>query len=185
MDKSALRRAMTQKKRALTDHQIAAASQRLAARLFETLCYQEARSLYVYLSYNQEIRTDLILKQAVKDGKRVAVPKVFQDTMRFLWLTDPTRIAPGTYGIPEPVDDGPVADDENALVLMPGLAFDRQGHRIGYGGGFYDRYLAEQPHHRLIALCYDFQLFDHLETDSHDIPVDFVLPDCSTNARNP
>ena len=80
-----------------------------------------------------------ILRQAQADGKRVAVPKVYGETdMRFLWLDDPARIAPGAYGIPEPVDDGPEADDPAALVLMPGLAFDPQGHRLGYGGGFYD-----------------------------------------------
>ena len=78
------------------------------------------------------------------------------------------------YGIPEPVDDGPEADDPAALVLMPGLAFDPQGHRLGYGGGFYDRFLAAEPH-PTIALCYAFQLLPRLETEAHDIPVDAVL----------
>ena len=108
-------------------------------------------------------------------GKRVAVPKVYGETdMRFLWLDDPARIAPGAYSIPEPVDDGPEADDPAALVLMPGLAFDPQGHRLGYGGGFYDRFLAAEPH-PTIALCYAFQLLPQLETEAHDIPVDAVL----------
>jgi len=103
------------------------------------------------------------------------VPKVYGETdMRFLWLDDPARIAPGAYGIPEPVDDGPEADDPAALVLMPGLAFDPQGHRLGYGGGFYDRFLAAEPH-PTIALCYAFQLLPQLETEAHDIPVDAVL----------
>ena len=116
-----------------------------------------------------------IIRQAQALGKRVAVPKVFGETeMRFLWLDDPARIAPGAYGIPEPVDDGPEADDPAALVLMPGLAFDPQGHRLGYGGGFYDRFLAAEPH-PTIALCYAFQLLPQLETEAHDIPVDAVL----------
>ena len=58
---------------------------------------------------------------------------------------------------------------------MPGLAFDPDGRRLGYGGGFYDRFLAEQPQHPTLALCYDFQMFDHLDTDAHDIPVDAVI----------
>jgi 5-formyltetrahydrofolate cyclo-ligase len=95
--------------------------------------------------------------------------------MRFIYLEDLNAVAPGRRGIPEPIADGPVADDPAALVLMPGLAFDRQGRRIGYGGGFYDRFLAREPDHPTVALCYDFQLFSHLETDSHDIPVDLVL----------
>jgi 5-formyltetrahydrofolate cyclo-ligase len=68
-----------------------------------------------------------------------------------------------------------VASDPTALVLMPGLAFDPQGHRIGYGGGFYDRFLSQEPEHPTLALCYDFQVFDHLDTEQFDIPVDCVL----------
>ena len=175
MDKQALRAEIRAKKRAMTPAQIEAASDRLAALLFAHPAYRAAKSLYGYLSYNQEVRTAKILQQAQKDGKRVAVPKVFGETeMRFLWLDDPARIAPGAYGIPEPVDDGPEADDPAALVLMPGLAFDPQGHRLGYGGGFYDRFLAAEPH-PTIALCYAFQLLPRLETEAHDIPVDAVL----------
>ena len=77
--------------------------------------------------------------------------------------------------IPEPIADGPVADDKTALVLMPGLAFDPQGHRCGYGGGFYDKFLAEEPDHPTLALCYEFQMLPHLETEEHDIPVDYVI----------
>jgi 5-formyltetrahydrofolate cyclo-ligase len=68
-----------------------------------------------------------------------------------------------------------VADDETALVLMPGLAFDPQGHRVGYGGGFYDKFLAKEPGHPTVALCYEFQVFDALEVDDYDIPVDLVI----------
>ena len=81
----------------------------------------------------------------------------------------------GYAGIPEPVADGPVADDPTALVLMPGLAFDHEGHRIGYGGGFYDKFLAQEPNHPTLALCYDFQMMEHLDTEEFDIPVDCVL----------
>lgn len=108
-------------------------------------------------------------------GKRVAVPKVYGDTMKFLWLDDLSAVAPGAYNIPEPIADGPEADDETALVLMPGLAFDPEGHRCGYGGGFYDKFLAAHPTHPTLALCYGFQMFDHLETDDYDIPVDAVI----------
>lgn len=134
--------------------------------------YQKAKSIYGYLSYNEEVLTEPILRKAQQDGKRVAVPKIIGDKMHFLWL-DWDKIALGYKGIPEPTD-GEIADDPTALVLMPGLAFDIQGHRIGYGGGFYDRFLEDEPHPTL-ALCYDFQLFDALETQQHDIPVDVVL----------
>lgn len=175
LDKKALRHEITLKKKAMSVEQIEHYSKELAAALFETGYYKNAASVYAYLPYNQEVRTWQILDRCKEDGKRVAVPKVYGDIMRFLWLDDFSRIAPGAYNIPEPTFDAPEADDETALILMPGLAFDPEGHRVGYGGGFYDKYLAEHTRHTLIALCYPFQMFDHLDVDAHDVPVDLVI----------
>ena len=175
MEKKDLRAFVRTKKRAMTPAQVEAASARLAEKLFRHPAYQAAKSLYGYLSYNQEVCTEQILRRAQADGKRVAVPKVYGEEMRFLWLNDLKQVAPGAYGIPEPVADEPVAMDETALVLMPGLAFDPEGQRIGYGGGFYDKFLAGEPGHPTIALCYPFQVFPHLETEAHDLPVDTVI----------
>ena len=175
MDKKALRAEIREKKRAMTEAQIAETSRLLGEQLRNHPAYQKASSIFGYLSYNQEVRTMPMLEQAQKDGKRVAVPKVIGDTMIFIWLDDLSRVALGYCNIPEPLDDGPEAVDETALVLMPGLAFDPEGHRCGYGGGFYDRYLELHPNHPTLAMCYGFQMFEHLDTDAHDIPVDFVL----------
>ena len=116
-----------------------------------------------------------MIQRAWDQGKRVAVPKIYGEEMRFIYLTDFSHVAPGCCGIPEPVADDPVANESDALVLMPGMAFDPQGHRIGYGGGYYDRFLNAEPNHPTVALCYDFQMLDHLETEEYDIPVDLVL----------
>lgn len=175
MDKKEIRAKVRTQKRAMTDEQINAASERLGALLRQSELYKNCRSFYGYLPYNQEVRTVPMLRQAQADGKRVAVPKCYGDEMRFIWLDDLDAVAPGYCDIPEPIADGPIADDPTALVLMPGLAFDPEGHRIGYGGGFYDKFLEAEPHHPTLALCYDFQMFDHLDVDSHDIPVDQVL----------
>ena len=175
MDKQELRRTMREKKRAMTADEIERQSQVLAERFFAHPAYREAKSIFGYLAYNQEVRTMPILERAQRDGKRVAVPKVFGSEMKFLWLDDLTAVAPGAFGIPEPLSDGPEAEDETALVLMPGLAFDPQGRRCGYGGGFYDKYLAAHRDHPTLALCYDFQLLPELQTDAHDLPVDFVI----------
>lgn len=175
MDKKALRAEIREKKRAMTEQQIAMTSEALAQQLYAHPAYQNAKSIFGYLSYNQEVRTMPMLAQAQKDGKRVAVPKVIDDTMIFIWLDDLSRVELGYCNIPEPIDNGPEAVDETALVLMPGLAFDPTGRRCGYGGGFYDRYLEAHPQHPTLALCYGFQMFDRLDTDPHDIPVDYVL----------
>ena len=175
MDKKALRKEIGAKKKAMTELQIEKTSAALGEQFFAHAAYQKARSIYGYLPYNQEVRTTPMLERAQKDGKRVAVPKIIGDEMVFLWLDDLTKVELGYCNIPEPIANEPVADDETALVLMPGLAFDPEGHRCGYGGGFYDRYLERHPDHPTLALCYGFQMFDHLDTDAHDIPVDHVL----------
>ena len=175
MDKQALRKEIRDKKRAMTEAEIVAASQRLAELFVASEAYRQAKTIYGYLPYNQEVRTVPMLEQALADGKRVAVPKCYGDEMRFIYLEDLSQVEKGYCGIPEPIADEPIAEDETALVLMPGLAFDPQGHRMGYGGGFYDKFLEKEPNHPTIALCYGFQMLEHLETEAHDIPVDTVL----------
>ena len=175
MDKKTLRKQIREQKRAMTPEQIATASEKLVQMFLDTELYHQAETIYGYLPYNQEVRTVPLLQQALADGKRVAVPKVYEDEMKFIYMTDLTQVAEGYAGIPEPIADDPVADDPTALVLIPGMAFDTQGHRIGYGGGFYDRFLAEEPNHPTIALCYDFQMVEDLPTEEFDIPVDCVL----------
>ena len=175
MDKKELRSYIRQKKREMTETQIQKSSACLAELFRQSPLYQQANTIYGYLPYNQEVRTVPILEQAIADGKRVAVPKVYGDTMRFIYLEDLSQVEAGYAGIPEPVADEPVAEDKTALVLMPGLAFDKDGHRIGYGGGFYDKFLAAEPEHPTLALCYDFQIVERIPVDQYDIPVDCVL----------
>lgn len=175
MNKQQLRQAIRQRKRAMTQEEIEDRSRSLCEKFLNSDNYRRCTCLYGYLPYNQEVRTWPILQQALADGKQVAVPKVYGDEMKFIYLTDLTQVATGYAGIPEPIADDPVAEQQDALVLMPGLAFDPQGHRIGYGGGFYDKFLSREPGHPTVALCYEFQMVDHLETEQFDIPVDTVI----------
>lgn len=175
MDKHQLRQSIRQQKRAMTEEEILRRSAKLGELFAASEAYQNAKTIYGYLPYNQEVRTVPMLERALREGKRVAVPKVYGEEMKFIYLDDLNQVTKGYAGIPEPIADGPVADDETALVLMPGLAFDPQGHRIGYGGGFYDKFLAAEPNHPTLALCYEFQMLPELHTEEHDIPVDTVL----------
>ena len=175
MDKKELRDYIRKFKRAMTKEEIEAKSEKLGELFLASDLYKQAKTIYGYLPYNQEVRTTAMLEQAQRDGKRIAVPKILGDTMIFVWLDDLTAVEKGYSNIPEPIDLTPVADDPTALVLMPGMAFDREGHRCGYGGGFYDKFLASEPDHPTLALCYDFQVLPHLDTEEFDIPVDCVL----------
>ena len=175
MNKKELRQTIRERKRAMTPEEIERRSQKLGQLFLESDAYRNAKTIYGYMPYNQEVRTVPMLEQALADGKRVAVPKCYGEEMKFIYLEDLTQVEKGYAGIPEPIADGPIGDDPTALVLMPGMAFDPQGHRIGYGGGFYDKFLASEPGHPTLALCYEFQMLDHLETEEFDIPVDTVL----------
>ena len=175
LDKKELRRTIREQKRAMTEAEIVSRSEKLGQLFLSSEAYKNAKTIYGYLPYNQEVRTVPMLEQALRDGKRVAVPKCYGDEMKFIFMEDLSKVEKGYANIPEPIADGPVADDETALVLMPGLAFDPEGHRCGYGGGFYDKFLAAEPNHPTLALCYAFQMLPHLETEEHDIPVDYVL----------
>ena len=175
MDKKELRRQIREQKRAMTVDAIAEKSRALTEAFLQTRQYQDAKTVYGYLPYNQEVRTTDLLRQAMAEGKRVAVPKVYGDEMRFHYMADLDRTEAGYAGIPEPIGDEPVAEDETALVLMPGVAFTKDGSRIGYGGGYYDKFLAREPGHPTVALCYDFQIVEELPLEEFDIPVDLVL----------
>lgn len=175
MDKKELRKAIREQKRAMTEAEIVEASQRLGALFLDCEQYKAAKTIYGYLPYNQEVRTVPMLEQAIRDGKRVAVPKCYGDEMKFIYMDDLSKVEKGYANIPEPIADEPVADDPTALVLMPGLAFTTDGKRMGYGGGFYDKFLAAEPGHPTVALCYAFQMVEDLPTEEYDIPVDCVL----------
>lgn len=178
MDKKTLRREMGDKKRAMTAAEIESRSAVLAQRLFELPVYRRAASVYVYIAFNQEVRTRPIIERAWTDGKRVATPKIVDGAMRFIWLESFDELVPQVpFGFPEPIGDGPIADDDSALVIVPGLAFDARGYRVGYGGGYYDGWLSAHPGHPTVALCYGFQRVEALFTEAHDMPVELVISD--------
>lgn len=175
LSKQELRAAMRARKKAMPPQEIALRSTQLCKLVLQSEAYQTASSVYGYLPFNQEVDLLPLLRQAICDGKQVALPKCCAKELLFIRMQDLSRIQSSAFGAPEPVDDGPVAVDKTALVIVPGLAFDRQGYRVGYGGGYYDRFLSREPGHPTIALCYDFQLVERLEAEPHDIPVGTVF----------
>lgn len=175
MTKPEIRALIRSRLAAMTPEELAEKSRILTARFLKAEAYRNAETLYGYVGYNREVCTMGILEQALKDGKRVAIPKCYGKQMIFRYITDLNRLQRRSFGLPEPYDDEPQAQDPEALVLMPGLAFDKAGFRVGYGGGYYDRFLELEPDHPTVALCFDFQILSCLEPDHFDIPADFLL----------
>ncbi len=174
-NKSTIRKTISQHKRAMTISEIEQKSSILTQQFLNSKYYRSADAVYAYVAINQEVRTLPLLSQILSDKKQLALPKIIHNQMQFVCIEDLQQLTPGYANIPEPIADTPRATNPHALVLTPGLAFDLQGHRIGYGGGFYDRFLAAEPHHPTLALCYDFQILPHIEPDPFDITVDCVL----------
>ena len=118
--------------------------------------------------------TGFLIEEAWKAGKEVAVPKVDGKDMIFYKLTDFSQLEPGYFGIPEPAR-GEIVEWEDALMIMPGVAFDKNNHRVGYGGGFYDRYLEKHPDLKRIAAAFEFQILSEVPTEPTDISPEIVV----------
>lgn len=147
---------------------------KICSYLFSLPVWQTAESIYLYLSLPDEIDTSEIWKEAVRCGKRVAAPKVLGKTMDFFWLDPETVLETGAFGISEPAG-AETAADPSSLILVPGLAFSEDGHRCGYGGGYYDRYLSTHPGHTAVGLCHAFQIVPDCFPSPHDLPVDYII----------
>ena len=150
-------------------------SNRIQNLLMEQEEYKKSDRIYIYVNYNQEVITTDIIKKSLAVGKNVYIPKVYDDVILFHQIRSyEDDLAPGAYGILEPTNNSP-DKLRDGLLIMPGLAFDKKFHRIGYGGGFYDKYLTLPNSHIKLALAYDFQIFDIITTDEFDVKVDAII----------
>lgn len=176
MGKKELREQIRQKKRVMTQLQIEKESQQIAKKFLAAAEYKNAKVIYCYVSYNQEVDTSFIIEQALLEGKQVAVPKVVGEEIKFYTIKQYSDLQKGYQGILEPIPFECV-DGQSGLMIMPGLAFDKKLHRLGYGGGFYDKYLEKYRDVFLykIALAYDFQILHKIETKEYDKKVDEIL----------
>ena len=178
MTKEELRRSVRRLKQQYTPAQLEELSQAVIARLRPRLV--EAQTILAYYSLPDEVCTRQLIDELIADGKTVLLPKVLDaGRMELRRYTGPHDLTEGAYGIMEPVGE-PFTD--YALIdiaLIPGMAFDAAGHRLGRGRGYYDRFLNSQwsmvNGQWLIGLCFDFQKVPVLPSDDHDIPVDIVI----------
>ena len=168
-EKKEIRKKIFKARKEHTDAWILENSLRITEALTQLPEYRNAERIMAYADYNHEVITRYIIEQAWKDGKEVAVPKVFGKDMVFYRLTDFSQLESGYFGIPEPKEDGETVSWEEAMMVMPGVAFDKEHHRIGYGGGFYDRYLEKWPKLKTAAVAFSCQLFEAVPFESFDI----------------
>lgn len=181
MNKTELRTFIKDQKSGLTKEEVLAYSKVITDKFLSLEEYNSADTIYTYIPFNTEIITNDIIERAWKDGKKVAVPKVEgPGVIEFYYITDWASLQPGSYNILEPnTNILQKANDTDILMIMPGLAFDRNHNRIGYGGGFYDRYIQKAKEDnktiKKIAFAYKFQVVETIETEEFDEKVDIIL----------
>ncbi len=145
--------------------------------------YYEAEAVLCYVSFRSEIDTTAIINRALSDGKTVAVPycENKQGSMSFYKISSLSELKTGAFGISEPDINfnKRLEVPEKSIIIVPGLSFDRKGYRIGYGGGYYDRFLSLNRA-KSVGLCYDELLCVNIPTENHDVPVDTVVTDKQT-----
>ena len=152
-------------------------SEIIIKNLYETEEYKKAQTIMVYVSYRGEVKTHALIKTALKDGKRVCVPLCDSNncSMTAREIASFSELKSGAYGILEPEDSAPVVDKtEIDFVIVPGCAFSKSGHRIGYGKGYYDRFLKDTSAFKC-GLSYDFSFADELPYEETDIPLDMII----------
>lgn len=178
MTKEEIRLEIKNRKEKLTGIQIEEKS-RLMTQCFTGLTeYKNCSQLILYASFNQEVKTHPLINQALRDGKRVALPKVMGSEIEFFYIHSFGETAVSSMGIPEPEVNERLElySDETNVILVPGLAFDREGNRIGYGKSYYDAYFAAHREEFVkTAFAYDFQVYNKLPAEKHDVRMDVLI----------
>lgn len=180
MTKKELRAEIRQKRNAMSDEDILSLSNDICDRVISYASYTKAEVILAYVPMRGEVDTMPVILDALEKGKIVAVPRVSGSIMNFYQIKSTKDLQSGYMGILEPKEECPLVTAPNALIIMPGTAFDKKLHRCGYGGGFYDRYLAKYPKLDKIAVAFDFQIYDEIPYEVTDINPDMIFTEKRT-----
>jgi len=177
--KRELRKSMKLRRSELSDCERQERDNIIYEKLISSEAYLKAKVIFIYISYGDEVNTHSIVKHALSIGKRICVPKVIskETGMKSIEIKSLDELNAGAYGILEPHSEGIVVKpDEIDMIILPGLAFDKKGGRLGYGGGFYDRYLTQVKGNTVkAALAYNFQIIEKVPTEEFDVPIDYII----------
>lgn len=152
---------------------------KIISTLTDLEIYKKAKTIFVYVSVNEEVNTRRFIEEALGLGKIIAVPKTYKGSkeMKAVIINSLEDLGPARFNLLEPKDDSKILEKEEIdLIVVPGAVFDFNLNRIGYGGGYYDRFLKDiEFKNNKVALAYDFQVLDKIEVESHDMKMDLVI----------
>ena len=172
--KNQLKESLLEKRNALSQEEILEKSKKIQSNLFSLEQYKKSKTVMLFVSFGSEVHTHDMIKESLKN-KTVVVPKVMHHEIEPSVIIDFDNLVAGKFGILEPIEAMKIAYKNINLVLVPGIVFDREGHRIGYGFGYYDKFLAKVPKAIKIGLAFDFQVVDKIPREMHDVHVDMIV----------
>jgi 5-formyltetrahydrofolate cyclo-ligase len=179
-----IRHRVRQRRLLLTEDEREKLSRRLIERLSNLLSLiPHAESSLFFYPIKGEPNLLPLAEKLLRLGKTVSFPKVEGKELIPISISSLRELTPGKFNIPEPPMDVKRVVKSIDVVFVPGLAFDLFGYRIGYGGGFYDRFLSKNPSSKKIGICFSFQLFSELPHDPFDVPVDYIVTDKNWTRR--
>ena len=184
MDKKELRKHFLSLRDSFDEEYRKSSDRAIARFLFETEEYSAAENIFVYVSVKNEVDTSLIIQKAFADGKKVAVPHCKNGIMSFYFINTLSELVCSQFGVPTVDANNAVSAraDDHALCIVPALSFDNDGNRLGYGGGYYDRYLASNNVFA-IGLCREKSLTVSLPYEEYDVRIDTVITEKSVTRR--
>lgn len=152
-------------------------SSSIMQKVFSLSDFVNANTIFFYISFRGEVKTLEIIEEALSIGKRVVVAKVDKENKGLILseIESLTELEPGFLGILEPKEIKEIKPEELDMVLVPGIAFDEKGNRVGYGKGYYDRFLRKIKNVPFIGLAYEVQMVNNIPSDKHDISVDKII----------
>ncbi|MDD7250641.1 MAG: 5-formyltetrahydrofolate cyclo-ligase [Prevotellaceae bacterium] len=176
MSKSEQRRLIRLLKLQYTSGQLAEWSARLMSRLEEMPMFRQAKSVLLYHPLPDEVDTRILLEHW-RDSKRLLLPRVCGDELTVHPYLGPSSLCSGAYHIMEPTTPALTSLGDVDIAIIPGMAFDKAGHRLGRGRGYYDHLLSspDMAHTYKIGLCFPFQLLDKVEAEAHDVLMNEIL----------
>lgn len=175
MEKSEVRSLLKQQRMELPQHDVEVFSKGIAKKIVSLEAFQEVRQIYCYLPILNEVDTEELIDMCYYMHKKVAVPKVVGDSMEFYNLTAKSSLQMSKFHVLEPVNGEKPDETVLGLMLVPGVAFDKRGYRIGYGKGYYDRYLKNKDHLITVGMAYDFQVKDEICEGEYDVPLHTIV----------
>ena len=174
--KTQIRRSCLERRAGLPASRHACLSRQAQQRLADLALFRQAQTLALYCPIRAELDTRWLLQQAREAGLRVGLPRVQGDQLHFLRCDNPATLCPGCFGVPEPMAGELLLPEQFDVVVVPGVAFDRRGGRLGYGKGFYDRFLCQcRPDAMRIGLGFSFQLLPQLPCEPHDVTLQALV----------